>query len=95
MKKSWKRRLGFNIIALTVIILCVLLIIGKSKLEKQYKDLQGQQSSLEQQIEDEKERTEEIEEYSVYIKTKRFIKDLANSVMGLVNPDDIIIKEEK
>ena len=94
MKKNG-RRLGFNIVAFTVCVICVLLLVSKSNLEKKYRDLVSQETTLEQQIKDEKERTEEIEEYSVYIKTKRFIKDLANSVMGLVDPKDIIIKEDK
>ncbi len=95
MAKPGKRKMGFNIIVVTVVVLCVILGIGKIKQDDKYAQILGHQQQLEQQIEDEKERTEEIEEYSIYIKTKKFIKDLANTVMGLVNPSDIIIKEEK
>ena len=93
MKKGGGRRTGFRIIAVTVIVICAILGISKYRLEKRYEALAKERAGLETQIEDEEERTREIEEYSIYIKTKKFIKDLANSVMGLVDPDSVIIKE--
>ena len=44
-------------------------------------------------IAEEEERSKEIEEYSVYVKTKRFIIDVARDVLGLTDSDDVIIKE--
>jgi len=95
MKKAGKRRLGFGIITVTVLVLCVVLGINKYKLDQEYAKLQNKQNNLEQSIEYEQERSEEIEEYGIYVKTKKFIKDLASSIMGLVDRDDVIIEEEK
>ena len=87
------RKAGFRIIIITVVVVCAILGISKYRAEKRYAALAEQERRLEISIEEEEERAREIEEYSIYIKTKKFIKDLARSVMGLVDPDSIIIKE--
>lgn len=91
--KRRKRRIGFRIIAVTVLALCVILGVNKVKVEKKYNELVQYKAGLEQQIDDEKERSEEIEEYGIYVKTKKFIKDFAKNVLGLADPDDVIIEE--
>ncbi len=92
MKKG-KRRFGFRIIAVAVLALCIILGVNKVKIEKRYNELVRQKAQLEQQIDDEKDRSEEIEEYGIYVKTKKFIKDFAKNVLGLADPDDVIIEE--
>ena len=94
MQKTAKRKIGFRIIAVTVVVLCVVLGVNKYKLDQKYAALEAKEAYLEQQIAAEQERSEDIEEYSIYIQTKKFIKDFANTVMGLVDPDDVIIKED-
>ena len=95
MSRDRGRTAGLRIVAVTVILVCAVLGAGKLKLEQKYKELKAQEKALSEQIQDEKDREREIEEYGVYIKTKKFIKDLANSVMGLVDPDSVIIKEKE
>ena len=48
---------------------------------------------LEEQIEEEKRRSEEIEEYGKYTKTKKFVEDMAKEKLGLVKDDEIVFKE--
>ena len=48
---------------------------------------------MEQSIEEEEDRSKEIEEYSVYVKTKKFVEDVARDVLGLTAPDDVVIRE--
>ena len=38
-------------------------------------------------------KKDSIEEYSVYVKTKKFIEDVARNVLGLTSPEDVLIKE--
>ncbi len=95
MRQRKKRVIGFRIIAVTVLILCGVVVYNKISLDNEYKALQKQQTSLEQSISDEQERTEEIEEYSVYVKTKKFIEDVARRVLGLVDPEDIVIQNDE
>ncbi len=93
MKRSGGKKAGFRIIAITVIVICAVLGVSKYRLEKRYEALRAEEAQLELRIEEEEARIAEIEEYSIYIKTKKFIMDLANAVMGLVNPDAVIIEE--
>ena len=47
---------------------------------------------LEEQVREEEERTKKLEEYKVYVKTKQFAEEVAKEKLGLVNPDEILLK---
>lgn len=93
MRSYRKKRITFYIIALTVLIICAVVSYSRYSLDRQYEKLQEQKASLELSIAEEAERSKEIEEYSVYVKTKKFIEDVARNVLGLTSPDDVLIKE--
>ena len=50
--------------------------------------------TLEQQIEDEKARTEELIEYEKYTKTAKYVEEVAKDKLGLVYEDEIIFESE-
>ena len=50
---------------------------------------------LEEQVREEEERTKKLEEYKVYVKTKQFAEEVAKEKLGLVNPDEILLKPNK
>jgi len=93
MRTYRKKRIGLYIIALTVLIICAVVSYSRYSLDRRYEALQQQKASLEQSIAEEEERSKEIEEYSVYVKTKKFIEDVARDVLGLTAPDDVVIRE--
>ena len=93
MRTYRKKRIGFYIIALTVLIICAVVSYSRYTLDRRYEALQQQKSELELSIAEEQERSAEIQEYSVYVKTKKFIEDVARDILGLTSPDDIVIKE--
>lgn len=95
MRKQRKRRIGFYIIALTVLIICAVVSYSRYSLDRKYDELMQQKTSLELSIEEEEERSKEIEEYSVYVKTMKFYIDVAKDVLGLKEKDDILIKESE
>ena len=90
MRKSSK--IGVFAITVAVLIICGIVLYAKLSLDSEYEDLLEQQQRLETQIADEEDRTEEIEEYSIYVKTKKFIMDVARNILGLVDSEDIVIK---
>ena len=51
-------------------------------------------AELESQIEAEKEKAEEIEEYGKYVQTKKYAEEVAKDKLGLVYEDEIIFKAE-
>lgn len=93
MRKQGKRRIGFYIIAITVLIICGVVSYSRYSLDRKYEELQRRKEALELNIAEEEDRAEEIEEYSVYVKTKKFVIDVARNVLGLTSPDDLMIKE--
>ena len=93
MRTYRKKRIGFYIIALTVLIICAVVSYSRYALDRRYEELQHQKAALELSIAEEEERSAEIQEYSVYVKTKKFIEDVAREVLGLTSPEDIVIKE--
>ena len=95
MRKQRKRRIGFYIIALTVLIICAVVSYSRYSLDRKYDEFMRQKASLELSIEEEEERSAEIEEYSVYVKTMKFYIDVAKDVLGLKEKDDILIKESE
>ena len=93
MRTYRKKRIGFYVIAVAVLIICAVVSYSRYSLDREYEALQEQKTKLELAIAEEETRSEEIEEYSVYVKTKKFIEDVARNVLGLTSPDDILIKE--
>lgn len=51
--------------------------------------------ALQEEIDAEKLRTEEIEEYGKYTQTKKYVEELAKDKLGLVYEGEIIFKDEK
>ena len=64
-------------------------------LKKSDLDYQQKEPQLEAQLRDEEERTKKLEEYKVYVKTKQFAEEVAKEKLGLVNPDEILLKPNK
>ena len=57
-------------------------------------DLSKRQQQLEQQLEDEEERAGQLEERKIYVKTKKYVEEVAKS-LGLVYPDELIYRPDK
>jgi cell division protein DivIC len=47
---------------------------------------------LQQQYDQEANRAEELKEYQVYVQTKQYIEEVAKQKLGLVKPDEILLK---
>lgn len=54
--------------------------------------VQGPQENLQAQLEAESKRADELEDYKVYVKTKEYAEEVAKEKLGLVNPDEILLK---
>lgn len=51
-----------------------------------------QENALKEEIKSEKQRAEEIDEFSEYVQTDEFIKNTARDKCGLADPNEIIFK---
>ena len=74
-------------------IIAVVGINSISLRQKQAKYIAREQE-LQQQIDTENARTEELKELETYTKTKKYAEEVAKDKLGLVYDNEIIFKEE-
>ncbi len=89
-----RRRTGLYLVMLVVgIFLCTLLVQGYS-LRVNCKKLEEQQGQLLEKKESLEKEQEEIREKTAYMKTDKYIEDVAREKFGLVYDDEIIFVPE-
>lgn len=87
--------LGMVFAMLVVVGLGVLLWNGKKNIEAKNVGYEKQIKELQEQVDEEKQRTEELNEYKKYVQTKKFAEEIAKDKFGLIYPDEIIFKGKK
>ena len=104
MKKSKKRRsnqkiannyLGMAAIVIVVLILLVGLTMQSNNLKARIAVYDAKAAALKQSIEDEQDRTKEIDEQKEYMQTDEYIAEVARDKLGLVKGNEIVFEEEK
>lgn len=104
MKKSKKRRsnqkiannyLGMAAITIVVLILLVGLTMQSNNLKARIAVYDAKAAALQQSIEDEQDRTKEIDEQKEYMQTDEYIAEVARDKLGLVKGNEIVFEEEK
>lgn len=93
-RRALKRRkyLEFRLVTLTVLCLLIVASFGKMKLQQKNEIYRQKEEQLMAQIEEEEQRTEEIEELKKYVQTKKYVEDVAKERLGLVYEDEILFK---
>ena len=81
----------------TTVVLMMLIVVTVKSIELRGKkeEYELKEMVLLEQIEAEKERSEEIAEYGKYTQTKKYVEELAKDKLGLVYDGEIIFKDEK
>ena len=104
MKRSKKRRnhqkiannyLGMAAIVIVVLILLVGLTMQSNNLKTRIAVYDAKAAALKQSIEDEQDRTKEIEEQKEYMQPDEYIAEVARDKLGLVKGNEIVFEEEK
>lgn len=95
-RRKRKERLGnrLTMIGITVVVLSMAVIVNvkNTSMEKKVMEYQAKEESLMRQVESEKKRSAELEERRVYVQTKQYIEEVAKQKLGLVKPDEILLK---
>lgn len=73
--------------------MCGLLTYNKGKAAEKEKELLAKKTAYENRIASEAERKEELEEEAAYRQTKSYLEKLAREKLGLVKPDEILLRE--
>lgn len=95
--KKYKKRHRYS--AWMAVLLAIVLFVGigmkKQALSSEYDSLKARQTQLENKVNDLNEDKKQIEEYKAYVKTDKYIEDMAREKLGLVYPGEIIFKADK
>ena len=93
-RDKWTNRMAIMGITLVVVCLAIVISTKGQGLAQSDRGYQMEEEQLQAQLEEEKERAEELEEYRIYVKTKQYAEEVAKEKLGLVNPDEILLKPE-
>ena len=88
----WENRISTIGITMVVASLAVVVNVKSSSMKKKDLEYQMREDALVRQLEQEKTRADELEEYRVYVQTKQYIEEVAKQKLGLVKPDEILLK---
>lgn len=98
MRKARRRKrringnkLGVVAITLAVALICVVMLFQIVGLRKSNLALEEKKAALEETLEDESQRTGDLEEEKVYVQTNDYIEDIARSA-GYIYPNEIIFR---
>ena len=91
-RDRWGNRMA--IVGLTVVVASLAVVVNLKSTSMRKKELEYQirEEALEKQKTEEENRARELEEYRVYVQTKQYIEEIAKQKLGLVNPDEILLK---
>lgn len=93
-RKSSNMLVGFAIVVVVIAVAVVFNVRSKT-IKAQNLAEQERIEELQREIESEKARAEELEEYGKYTNTKQFVEDMARKKLGLIYPDELILKPEE
>ena len=91
-RDRWGNRMAIVGITVVVASLAVVVNLKSTSMRKKELEYQIREETLEKQKTEEENRARELEEYRVYVQTKQYIEEIAKQKLGLVNPDEILLK---
>ena len=94
-RRKRQNRLGMFLVMLVVLMLLVVVSINSIGLRKRRESYRERENALQEQIDAEEDRAEQIEEYRKYTQTKKYVEEVAKEKLGLVNEGEIIYKPEE
>ena len=71
-----------------------LVVVGGISLRAKEKSYLAQETELKKQIDEEKARSQEIDDMEAYVGTDEYVEEIAKEKLGLVNENEIIIKSK-
>lgn len=82
------------IMGITLVVMCLAVAINIKGADLKQSDLdyKVREENLDAQVKAEEKRTEELKEYKIYVKTKQYAEEVAKEKLGLVNPDESLLK---
>jgi cell division protein DivIC len=85
---------GLAMIGITLVIglVAVNVYTDEREMRAQEKTYIEREAALNREIEDEEQRTKLLNEQKKYVATNQYIKEVAREKLGLLDPDEVLIK---
>ena len=95
-QKKRMQRHRRSVLAVSAVVLLLFVVISANSVSLKAKEehYRAQEMELEEQIEEEKARTKEIEELSEYVGTDEYVEGVAKEKLGLIHENETIFKAE-
>ena len=93
-RRVLQHKLSILLISGVVLILGVTLSVASVSSRAKNQDLKAQEAELEEQLQAEKAKSEEIDELEEYVGTDEYVEDVAKDKLGLVYPNEILFEAE-
>lgn len=93
-RRKNQNKFSMFLVSLAVLMIMVVVAIDSVGIRQNLDECDVKQASLEAQIEAEKARAEEIEEFKKYTQTKKYYEEVAKDKLGLVYEGEIVFKQE-
>lgn len=93
-RKKRQNRLGMALVSMVVVMLMVVILFKSHELKADQAAYLEKETMLQAQIDDEHERTKELEEYEKYTKTDKFVEEIAKEKLGLLYENEILFKSD-
>lgn len=94
-KRGKQNRLSRIAIALVAASLVAVLGYQTLQMQRRNDNYSQRLASIERQLEQEKSRAEELKERQAYVQTSQFIEQEAKDKLGMINPNEILLKPEE
>lgn len=94
-RKRNQNRFSMFLVSLVVVMIMVVVAVKSMDLQQKIDAKVQEELLLDEQIAEEKARTEEIAEFEKEVQTKGYIENIAREKLGLVYEGEILFKEEK
>ena len=93
-RKKQTNFIGFFLVAVVILLISFVVFLQSREVKSKLNTYTVQEETLDEQIAEEEERTEEIEEFEKYVQTKAYAGEQAQEKLGLVKEDEIIFRKE-
>jgi len=93
-RRKRQNRLAMFLVISVVLMILVVVSVKSVELKAKMADYQERERILQEQIDAENVRAEQIEEYRKYTQTKKYVEEVAKEKLGLVNEGEIIYKPD-
>lgn len=92
-QKKKANKMNILLVAVTVLAATIVMVYGYVDLSQKRADLKERAETLQSQIDDETNRSQQLENFETYTHTKKFAEETAKE-LGYVYEDEIVFKLE-